>query len=191
MSRIGKQPIPVPGGVDVQIQSGGAKVRGPKGELHVPIHSLTEVAQEGEELKVSVRNPDDRQEKAMWGLTRALLANAVQGVSVGFEKRLIVVGIGYRVDLKGKNLDLQLGFSHLVTFEAPSGIEFALEDAPGGVNVIEDAQATIVVRGADKELVGRTSAQIRKIRPPEPYKGKGIRYFDEYVRRKAGKTAVA
>lgn len=191
MSRIGKQPISVPGGVDVQIESSRAKVKGPKGELYVPVHPLTEVAQEGEELKVSVKNTDDRQEKAMWGLTRALLANAVQGVSVGFEKRLVVVGIGYRVDLKGENLDLQLGFSHSVAFEAPPGIEFVVEDAPGDVNVIDDAQATIVVRGADKELVGRTSAQVRKIRPPEPYKGKGIRYLNEYVRRKAGKTAVA
>ena len=191
MSRIGKQPIPVPGGVDVQIQSGQAKVKGPKGELYVLVHPLTEVAQEGEELKVSVKNPDDRQEKAMWGLTRALLANAVQGVSVGFEKRLVVVGIGYRVDLKGKNLDLQLGFSHPVVFEAPPGIEFAVENAPVGINAIEDAQATIVIRGADKELVGRTSAQVRKLRPPEPYKGKGIRYSDEYVRRKAGKAAAA
>lgn len=190
MSRIGKQPIPVPGGVNVQLSPGGASIKGPKGQLQVPVHPLTKVAQDGSVLKVSVQNPEDRREKALWGLTRALLANAVIGVTDGFEKGLVVVGIGYRAELKGKNLDLQVGFSHSVTIETPPGIEFSIDGPPSGVDAIETAQATIVVRGSDKELVGRTAANIRKIRPPEPYKGKGIRYSGEYVRRKDGKAAV-
>lgn len=188
MSRIGKQPILVPGGVDVKIGAGEAQVKGPKGALQVPLHPLTKVNLDGEVLAVAVDDPDDRQQKAMWGLTRALLANAVLGVSAGFEKNLVVVGVGYRADLKGKNLDLALGFSHSVAVEAPQGIEFTIDNPPPD---IENAQAMVKVSGADKELVGRTAANIRKLRPPEPYKGKGIRYSDEYVRRKAGKTAVA
>lgn len=187
MSRVGKQPIAIPGGVDVKIEKYEARVKGPKGELQVILHPLTKVAKDGDALTVSVGNPTDSLQKAMWGLTRALLANAVQGVSKGFEKVLVVVGVGYRADLKGKNLDLALGFSHPVTVEAPQGISFSVDPAPSG---IEGAQSTVKVMGADKELVGRTAADIRSIRPPEPYKGKGIRYQDEHVRRKAGKSAV-
>jgi large subunit ribosomal protein L6 len=185
---VGKQPIPIPSGVQVQLQEGGARVKGTKGQLEVPVHPLTKVREEDGSLIVSVDQPDDRNARAMWGLTRALLANAVAGVTAGFEKRLIVVGVGYRADLKGKSLELQVGYSHPVTVAPESGIEFAVEPPAGG---IEGAQATLVVRGADKELVGRAAANLRKIRPPEPYKGKGIRYADEYVRRKAGKAAVA
>ena len=141
-------------------------------------------------LTVTVQSPEVQEERALWGLTRALLANAVQGVTQGFEKRLILVGIGYRADLKGKNLELQVGFSHPVTVEAPPGIDFRVDDPPSGTGSIESAQATLVISGPDKELVGRVAANIRKIRRPEPYKGKGIRYIDEYVRRKAGKAAV-
>lgn len=188
MSRVGKQPIEIPGGVDVNLGTGSATVKGPNGTLNVPVHDLASVEKNDGHVVVSVKNVDDQQSRAIWGLTRALLANAVEGVSKGFEKRLVVVGVGYRADLKGKNLDLQVGFSHSVPVPAPQGVEFSLEDAPGG---IDGAQATVVVKGADKELVGRTAADIRKIRPPEPYKGKGIRYSDEYVRRKAGKTAGA
>lgn len=187
MSRVGKQPIAVPGGVDVKIEDGEARVKGPKGELQVTLPRVTKVVKDGDEVTVSVTNPEDRNERAMWGLTRALLANAVHGVSQGFEKGLIVVGVGYRADLKGKNLDMALGFSHPISVEAPSGIAFSVEPAPAG---IDGAQALVKVLGADKELVGRTAADIRSIRPPEPYKGKGIRYVDEHVRRKAGKSAV-
>ena len=188
MSRIGKQPIVVPGGVEVKIGADEAHVKGPKGTLQVPLHPLTEVSQESEVISVEVKEPENRQQRALWGLTRALLANAVQGVSTGFEKSLVVVGVGYRADMKGKNLDLALGFSHPVAVEAPQGIEFSIDNPPSD---IDQAQAIVKISGADKELVGRTAANIRNLRPPEPYKGKGIRYSDEYVRRKAGKAAVA
>lgn len=187
MSRVGKQPILVPNGVEVKLGSDQAQVKGPKGVLEVPIHDVARVEQSGDELVVSVVQPDDRKQRALWGLTRALLANAVTGVSTGFEKQLIVVGVGYRAEVKGKNLDMSLGFSHPVVIDAPPGIEFSIEGAPAG---IESAQALVKISGADKELVGRTAANIRKIRPPEPYKGKGIRYSDEQVRRKAGKAAA-
>ncbi len=187
MSRVGKQPIPLPDGVEVQLQPGGARVKGARGDLQVALHPLTRVRQENNTLFVTVEHPKDGQSKAMWGLTRSLLANAVEGVSKGFEKHLTVVGIGYRAELKGKNLDIQVGYSHPVIVQPLPGIDFSVEAPPSH---IETAQASIVVRGADKELVGRTAAQIRKIRPPEPYKTKGIRYTDEYVRKKAGKAAV-
>lgn len=188
MSRIGKQPVAVPGGVDLQIGATEIQVKGPKGTLQVLLHELAQINQDGDTVTVSVQDPEDRHQKAIWGLTRALLANAVHGVSVGFEKGLVIVGVGYRVDVKGKNLDLVVGFSHSVSIEAPQGIEFSIDSPPAG---IEGAQALLKISGADKELVGRTAANIRKIRPPEPYKGKGIRYSDEFVRRKAGKTAAA
>jgi len=173
--------------VDIQLGSGEVQVKGPKGTLGVPVHPLTEVHREDDMLKVTVRRPNDRFCRSLWGLTRALLANAVTGVTEGFEKRLVVVGVGYRAEVKGRNLDMQLGFSHPVSVPAPEGVEFSTDGAPPG---IDGAQATLIVRGADKELVGRTAAGLRKIRPPEPYKGKGIRYADEYVRRKAGKASV-
>ena len=188
MSRIGKQPIVVPGDVNVQIGTTQAKIKGPKGTLQVPLHPLTQVNQEGGSLSVAVQDPEDRYHKSIWGLTRALLANAVHGVLAGFEKQLVVVGVGYRADMKGKNLDINVGYSHPVTVEAPQGIEFSIDAPPPE---IENSQALVKVSGADKELVGRTAANIRSIRPPEPYKGKGIRYSNEYVRRKAGKAAVA
>ncbi len=187
MSRVGKQPISLPGGVDVQLQPGRVQIKGARGALQVPVHPLTQVRQEDSTLHVTVENPEDRESRAMWGLTRSLLSNAVEGVSKGFEKHLTVVGIGYRAEIKGKNLDIQVGYSHPVIVQPPPGIEFSVDPPPSG---IEGAQASIAVRGADKELVGRTAANIRKIRPPEPYKGKGIRYTDEYVRRKAGKAAI-
>lgn len=187
MSRIGKQPISVPDGVQIQVQSGGVLVKGSKGELTVRVHPLTQVLQEDGMLRVTVEDIEDRESSAVWGLTRALLANAVEGVGNGFEKRLVVVGVGYRAEMKGRNLDLQVGFSHPVILEPLEGVEMSVEAAPAA---IEMAQASIVVRGADKERVGRMAADIRKVRPPEPYKGKGIRYDNEYVRRKAGKGAA-
>jgi len=187
VSRVGKQPILVPSGVEVKFDSDLARVKGPKGELQVTLPDLVVVGQEGDQVKVSVKDPEDRNQRAMWGLIRALLSNAVVGVSSGFEKSLILVGVGYRAEIKGENLDMSLGFSHPVVVEAPEGIEFSVESAPAE---IESAQALIKISGADKELVGRTAANIRGIRPPEPYKGKGLRYTDEHVRRKAGKTAA-
>ncbi|MDP6778569.1 MAG: 50S ribosomal protein L6 [Candidatus Latescibacteria bacterium] len=187
MSRVGKEPILIPSGVEVKLEPRSVHVKGAKGEVQVHVNRLARVQQENGTLRVSVEDPEDRRSRAMWGLVRSLVANAVLGVTEGFEKRLVVVGVGYRAELKGKALEIQVGYSHPVLVEALPGIEFSTEDAPSG---IEGAQVSIVVRGADKELVGRTAANIRKIRPPEPYKGKGIRYDGEYVRRKAGKAAV-
>lgn len=177
MSRIGRKPIPVPAGVNVAIEPERVTVNGPKGELSERIHRDITVAQEGEELVVT--RPTDRGEhRALHGLTRSLVANMVEGVTSGFEKRLEIQGVGYRAQLKGKDLELALGYSHPVAIRAPSGIEF------------EVPQPTrIVVRGISKQLVGETAANIRKQRKPEPYKGKGIRYEGEYVARKVGKRA--
>jgi large subunit ribosomal protein L6 len=177
MSRIGRKPIPVPAGVNVAIEPELVTVNGPKGELSERIHRDITVAQDGDQLIVT--RPTDRGEhRALHGLTRSLVANMVEGVTNGFEKRLEIQGVGYRAQLKGKNLELALGYSHPVPVEAPAGIEF------------EVPQPTrIVVRGISKQLVGETAANIRKQRKPEPYKGKGIRYEGEYVARKVGKRA--
>src|SRR6201999_2640795 len=177
MSRIGKQPIPVPAGVSVAIEPERVVVNGPKGELSERIHRDITVAQEGEELVVT--RPTDRGEhRALHGLTRSLVANMVEGVTSGFEKRLEIQGVGYRAQLKGKDLELALGYSHPVPIKAPEGIEF------------EVPQPTrVIVKGNSKQQVGEIAAVIRKKRPPEPYKGKGIRYEGEYVARKVGKRA--
>jgi large subunit ribosomal protein L6 len=167
----------VPEAVSVEVAPGRVAVKGPKGELEQAVSPDMKVEQSDGELKVS--RPTDRGEhRALHGLTRSLLANMVEGVTQGFEKRLEIQGVGYRAALKGKNLEMALGFSHPVSIEAPEGIEF------------EVPQPTeIVVRGIDKQLVGQVAADIRKRRPPEPYKGKGIRYRDEHVLRKVGKRA--
>ncbi|HEX4563570.1 MAG TPA: 50S ribosomal protein L6 [Solirubrobacteraceae bacterium] len=177
MSRIGRAPIPLPAGVKVEIEPELVRVNGPKGELSERVPRDIEVTQDGEQL--IVKRPTDRGEhRALHGLTRSLVANMVQGVTEGYEKRLEIQGVGYRAQLKGKNLELAVGYSHPVPIDAPYGIEF------------EVPQPTrIVVRGISKQLVGETAAIIRKQRPPEPYKGKGIRYEGEYVQRKVGKRA--
>ena len=177
MSRIGRKPVPVPDAVSVEIAPGNIAVKGPKGELSQRLSPEMSIAQE--EGTIVVARPTDRGEhRALHGLTRSLIANMVEGVTEGFEKRLEIQGVGYRAQLKGKNLELALGFSHPVSIEAPEGIEF------------EVPQPTeIIVRGIDKQLVGQVAADIRKRRPPEPYKGKGVRYKDEQVLRKVGKRA--
>src|ERR1700754_1346649 len=177
MSRIGRQPIPVPDGVSVEIAPELVSVKGPKGELSERVSRDMQIAQE--DGAVVVKRPSDRGEhRALHGLTRTLIFNMVAGVTEGFEKRLEIQGVGYRAQLKGKNLELALGYSHPVPIDAPAGIEF------------EVPQPTrIVVKGIDKQLVGEVAANIRKKRPPEPYKGKGIRYEGEYVARKVGKRA--
>ena len=177
MSRIGKQPIPVPDGVSVAISPGLVTVNGPKGELSERISH--EIAVEESDGAVTVTRPTDRGEhRALHGLTRSLIANMVTGVTGGFEKRLEIQGVGYRAALKGREIELLVGFSHPVRIAAPEGVEF------------EVPQPTqIIVRGASKQQVGEIAAQIRKVRPPEPYKGKGIRYAGEYVQRKVGKRA--
>ncbi|MDO9407286.1 50S ribosomal protein L6 [Patulibacter sp.] len=177
MSRIGRKPIPVPTGVDITIQTGTVTVKGPKGQLSEQIHRDITVTQDGSEILVT--RPTDRgPHRALHGLSRSLIANMVEGVTDGFVKTLEIQGVGYRASLKGTTLDLALGYSHPVTVEAPAGIEF------------EVPQPTrVIVKGTDKQLVGETAAKIRKKRPPEPYKGKGIRYEGEYVVRKVGKRA--
>ncbi len=177
MSRIGRKPVPVPEAVTVEIAPGNIAVKGPKGELRQTLPH--EMAVEQAEGTVTVARPTDRGEhRALHGLTRSLIANMVEGVTEGFEKRLEIQGVGYRAQLKGKNLELALGFSHPVAVDAPEGIEF------------EVPQPTeIIIRGIDKQLVGQVAADIRKRRPPEPYKGKGIRYRGETVLRKVGKRA--
>ena len=176
MSRIGKQPIPIPSGVQVTLDGLAITVKGPKGELRREIHPEMQVAVD--DGRIVVTRPSDRPtHRALHGLTRALLANMVIGVESGYSKTLEMQGVGYRVQLMGSNLQLAVGFSHTVDVAAPDGITFEVE-----------GNTKIIVRGIDKELVGQTAAEIRKVRPPEPYKGKGIRYEGEHVRRKAGKA---
>ena len=177
MSRIGRQPIPVPAGVTVSIEPEVVRVNGPKGELFERVNRDMKVEQVDDQILVS--RPTDRGEhRALHGLTRTLVANMVQGVTAGFEKRLEIQGVGYRAQLRGRDLELALGYSHPVSIKAPEGIEF------------EVPQPTrIVVRGASKQQVGEAAALIRKQRKPEPYKGKGIRYEGEHVARKVGKRA--
>jgi large subunit ribosomal protein L6 len=177
MSRIGKKPIPVPSGVTVTVEPELVRVNGPKGELFERVPREINVAQEGEELLVT-RPTDRAQHRALHGLTRSLVANMVEGVTNGYTKTLEIQGVGYRAALKGRDLELALGYSHPVSIKAPDGIEF------------EVPQPTrVIVKGISKQLVGEIAANIRKQRPPEPYKGKGIRYEGEYVARKVGKRA--
>ena len=177
MSRIGKKPIEIPEGVDVEVSDGKVVIKGSKGELSQRIRP--EIGVEKKEGKIYVSPKiETKQTKAFWGLFRALLANMVKGVTQGYEKKLELQGIGYRATLEGKDLVLQIGFTHPVKIEAPEGIEFKVE------------KNIIIISGIDKGLVGQTAAKIRKTRPPEPYKGKGIRYVGEKVRRKVGKKAT-
>lgn len=177
MSRIGRQPIPVPGGVQVQIKGSWVEVKGPRGELSRQYNPDMRIQLQDGELIVS-RPTDQRHHRALHGLTRALLNNMVIGVTDGFSKVLQVVGVGYRAEMSGKNLIMHLGYSHPIEVEPPPGITFSVDPRP----------KLVTVEGIDKELVGQITADIRKLRPPEPYKGKGVRYQGEHVRRKAGKA---
>ncbi|MDJ1121655.1 50S ribosomal protein L6 [Olsenella sp. YH-ols2217] len=177
MSRIGKKPVAIPSGVTVTIDGSTVSVKGPKGDLTRTFSPLVTFTQEGDDVIVSPAD-DTRDANAQWGLSRTLVHNMVEGVSKGFEKKLQLVGVGYRAALKGKNLDLSLGYSHPVIMEAEEGISFEVPD-----------NTHITVKGISKERVGQVAAEIRAKRPPEPYKGKGIRYEGEHVRRKLGKAA--
>jgi len=176
MSRIGRLPIPVPSGVDITIDGRDVVVKGPKGTLTHTIVEPISIAREDDNLLVT-RPDDERDSRARHGLTRTLVANMVTGVTAGYEKNLEIVGVGYRVAAKGSNLEFALGFSHPVLIEPPDGITFEVQ-----------APTRFVVRGIDKQKVGEVSAKIRKLRKPDPYKGKGVRYQGEVVRRKVGKT---
>jgi large subunit ribosomal protein L6 len=178
MSRIGKQPITIPSGVDVTVGDDNlVTVKGPRGVLMQSMHVNMKIVQEDGSVRVE-RSDDEGFNRGLHGLTRTLLANMVEGVTQGFEKRLSIVGVGYRAALKGKDIEIQAGYSHPVLAPQPDGIEFEVPTA-----------TSIVVRGNDKAQVGEVAAKIRKIRKPEPYKGKGIRYENEIVRKKAGKAA--
>jgi large subunit ribosomal protein L6 len=176
MSRIGRAPVEVPGAVNVELSGGSVRVSGPKGELTVPVGRGVEVSQEDGTIFVK-RASDAPEHRAMHGLTRSLIQNAVIGVTDGFTKTLNIAGVGYRAALQGQDVNLQVGYSHPVAVSPREGIEFEVPNA-----------TTIIVRGIDKQRVGQMAAEIRKVRPPEPYKGKGIRYSDEQIRRKVGKA---
>lgn len=176
MSRIGRKPIPLPKGVEVKISGSAISIKGAKGQLEFSIMPNIDVKVEDGTINVSREN-DEKSVRAAHGMTRAILNNMVIGVDKGFEKTLEIIGVGYRAQMQGKNLVMALGYSHPVEIEPPKGIEFAV-----------DGPTKVLVRGIDKQLVGQIAANIRNCRPPEPYKGKGIRYAGEYVIRKAGKT---
>jgi large subunit ribosomal protein L6 len=175
MSRIGKKAIPIPNGVTVTLEGQTVSVKGPKGQLAWTVADEIELTQEGSDLVLKTRN-DSTRAHAMWGLSRTLVGNMVTGVTTGYERTLELVGVGYRAAMKGQALSMQLGFSHDVDIKPPEGIAFAVPK-----------QTEIRITGIDKQLVGETAARIRRIRPPEPYKGKGVRYAGEQVRRKEGK----
>ncbi len=179
MSRIGKSPISLPSGVEVKVNGDTVEVKGPKGLLTQTLTSAITVAVDDGTVTVAREN-DERENRALHGLTRALINNMVIGVTDGYTKELTAVGVGYRAALKGNTLELQVGFSHPVMIDAPEGITFEVPEP-----------TKIIVSGIDKQKVGQVAADVRSVRPPEPYKGKGIRYSDEYVRRKAGKAGVS
>ena len=178
MSRIGKKPVAVPKGVTVTLEGNTVSVKGPKGELARTFHPEMSLVMEGDNVTVS-RPSDETRHKALHGLSRTLLANMVEGVTKGYNKTLEIQGVGYKAETKPFGLQLSLGFSHPVQYKAPAGIKFAVEN-----------NTVVKIEGADKEMVGQVAAELRNMRPPEPYKGKGIRYQGEQVRRKAGKTGA-
>lgn len=184
MSRIGKQPIKIPSGVDVSVSETEVRVKGPKGELKLALHPHVRVAQVkheelGDVLTVSVKDENNKKDRALWGLFNRLIANMIVGVTKGYEKSLEFVGVGYKVALAGKTVKMDVGFSHEVDFPLPAGVDAKVD------------KNTLTLTGIDNQVVGETAARIRRIRKPEPYKGKGIKYVDEVIRRKAGKSAKA
>ena len=178
MSRIGKKPLPIPKGVTVKLEGARVSVKGPKGELNRLVHEELTVKMEGDQLLVE-RPSDESKHKALHGLTRTLLRNMIEGVSQGYAKTLEIQGVGYKAEIRPPGIRLTVGYSHPVDYPAPAGIKLSVDN-----NVL------VKIEGADKEMVGQVAAEIRKVRPPEPYKGKGIRYQGEQVRRKAGKTGA-
>lgn len=175
MSRIGKQPVAIPSGVSVSLDGADLTVKGPKGELAMSFVPEVSVTHEDDAITVNPIN-DTKRARSMWGMQRSMVANIVEGVTEGFSKKLAITGVGYRAQMKGSSLNLQLGFSHDIDFPVPEGIKIETPD-----------QTTVVISGIDKQLVGETAAKIREYRKPEPYKGKGVRYDGEYIFRKEGK----
>ena len=179
MSRIGKKPVVIPAGVTVDVKENTITVKGPKGELSLPVHPKVKLELKDSELNVSVARPDNKQERALWGLFRSLVHNMVVGVTEGFTKVLEINGVGYKAAVAGKKLTMSLGYSHPIEMEAPKGVEVKVE------------KNVMTITGIDKQVVGQFAAVVRSQRPPEPYKGKGIKYSDEIIRRKAGKVVKA
>jgi len=179
MSRVGKKPVPIPSGVEFKVNGSRVDVKGPKGQLSRDMHPNMQIDFKDNEVTVT-RPTNDRLDRSLHGLTRTLINNMVLGVSTGYSKQLNIVGVGYKVAVKGKGLELNLGHSHAINYPAPKGIDFE----------VDGKKNTIVVKGINKELVGQTAAEIRGLRPPEPYKGKGVMYSTERIIRKAGKAAV-
>lgn len=178
MSRVGKSPVSIPEGVDIKVEKNIVRAKGPKGELYAKIHPTIKIRKEDNTITVE-RPSENKLHKSLHGLSRSLIANIINGVTKGYEKRLKVIGVGYRADMKGNKLLLNIGYAHQILFEPPEEIDVSV-----------DKDNVITVKGINKELVGQVAAKIRSFKKPEPYKGKGIRYVDEYVRRKAGKTAA-
>lgn len=180
MSRIGKKPVPVAAGLDINVQAGVLKVKGPKGELSLRFHPAMTVKWDNDTRHINVERPDDaRQNRALHGLTRAMIANMVAGVQKPYERKLEIIGVGYQAVLKGKKITLSVGFANIIELPIPAGITCTVP-----------TPTQVVVTGIDKQVVGQFAANIRRVRPPEPYKGKGIRYVGEQVRRKAGKAVM-
>ncbi len=179
MSRIGKKPITIPNGVKAESKDGLLNVTGPKGTVQVLVHPKVQVDISASEIVASVKNPDNKLERSLWGLTRSLIQNAVTGVTSGFEKKLEINGVGYRAAIAGTTITMALGFSHPVIVEVPKGLAATIE------------KNVITITGIDKQAVGEFAAKIRSLKKPEPYKGKGIKYMDEVIRRKAGKVVKA
>ncbi len=178
MSRIGRKPVAIPSGVTVEVTGSGVKVAGPKGTLYFPLPTGVTLRVDGETAHIEAQEG----KSAFHGLSRAFVANMVRGVSVGYEKKLEIVGVGYRAQLKGKTLELRVGFTHPVDMAIPAGLEVTQEEKNKNI---------LIIRGSDKGIVGQFAASVRSVQPPEPYKGKGIRYVGEAVRRKVGKAAAA
>jgi len=178
MSRIGKLPVKLPAGTEAKIENGFFSVKGPKGELKKPLNKAVEVEIADGEIKIKVANPEKKKERSLWGLWRSLVNNMVSGVNAHFEKKLEINGVGYHAQVNGRKLTFTLGYSHPIDYELPEGITAKVE------------KNILTISGADKEVVGETAANIRKFRKPEPYKGTGIKYADEIIKRKVGKAAA-
>lgn len=179
MSRVGKKPLTIPNGVDLKIDGAVVSVKGPKGQLSLTLHPKVRASLDGKELSVTVDDTENVKQRALWGLSRRLIENMVVGVTKGYEKKLEINGVGFKAAIQGKTLKLDVGFSHEVDFPIPEGVNVTVE------------KNLITVTGIDKQFVGETAANIRRVKKPEPYKGKGIKYVDEQIRRKAGKAAKA
>lgn len=194
MSRIGKKPVILPAGVTAELNNGILTVKGAKGELTQAIHPkvLVDVVtnETGTEINVDVAKKEDKREKSLWGLFRSLVQNMVDGVANGYTKQLDVVGVGFKAEVRGQTLVLNLGFSHPIDFEIPAGVEVKVEKDSAKVTILQ-YQTTITLTGINKQLVGQVAANIRELKKPEPYKGKGIKYSDETIVRKAGKVVKA